>query len=122
MPLSRTVIEKRAVKAGVKASKRRHHLVSEEELLSLRVQIMPAVLRLVLGLLGIALLSASWFAWPSDSNIIQGLEAFIGVFALLFGMFGVRRTLSNVLDSFESVDLVEGILEVIGNAVSSVDL
>jgi hypothetical protein len=122
MPLSRTVIEKRAVKAGVKASKKRHHLVSEEELLSLRVQIMPAVLRLVLGLLGIALLSASWFAWPSDSNIIQGLEAFIGVFALLFGIFGVRRTLSNVLDSFESVDLVEGILEVIGNAVSSVDL
>jgi peptidoglycan/LPS O-acetylase OafA/YrhL len=122
MPLSRSVIEKRAVKAGVKASKKRHHLITENELLSLRVQTLPAILRIVLGLLGIALLSACWFAWPSDSNTVQGLEAFFGIFALLFGIFGIRRTLANVLDSFGSGDFVDAVLELIGEAVSSIDL
>ena len=45
MPLSRETLEKRAVTSGIKASKKRHHLVSEAELLALidRLNADPAV-------------------------------------------------------------------------------
>jgi hypothetical protein len=122
MPLSREILEKRAVQTGVKASKKRHHLVTEAELLALRVQTMPAILRISLALLGILLLAAAWFEWPSDSNAVQGIEAICGIFSIIFGIFGIRRTLSHLLDSFDAPDLVGGILKMIVEAVSNIDL
>lgn len=122
MPLSREILERRAIKAGVKASKKRHHLVSEQELLSLRVQTMAAWLRISVVLLGICLLAAGWFGWPSDSNTVQAIEAVSGVFAILFGSFGVRRTLSHIVDSIDAVDLVGSVLEAVVDAVSNIDL
>ena len=120
MPLSPETIKQRAVKTGVKASIKRDHLVTEQELLALRVQTMPAVLRVSLVLLGILLVAAGWFGWPSDSNAIQGLEAVVGILAILFGSFGIRRTLSHLLDSVDAVDLAGSILEMIADAVSSI--
>jgi hypothetical protein len=120
MPLSREIVEHRAIKAGVKASKKRHHLVSEQELLSLRVQTMPAWLRISLVLSGGALLASGWFGWPSESTAIQGMEAISGIFAILFGAFGVRRTLSHVVDSIDAVDLAGSVLEAVADAVSSI--
>lgn len=120
MPLTREIVEQRAIKAGVKASKKRHHIVSEQELLSLRVQTMPAWLRMTLVLLGAALLFSGWFGWPSDSNVVQGIEAVSGIFAILFGSFGVRRTLSHVVDSIDAVDLAGSVLEAVADAVSSI--
>lgn len=122
MPLSREKIERRAIKTGIKISKKRGHLVSEQELLSLRVQTMPAPLRISLVLLGIGLLASGWFAWPSDSNTIQGLEAVSGILLMGFGAFGIRRTLDRVLDSVDAVDLVGSILESVGDALSGLDL
>lgn len=122
MPLSREILEKRAVRTGVKASKKRHHLVTEAELLALRVQTMPAILRISLALLGILLLAAAWFGWPFASNTAQAIEVICGIFTLLFGIFGIRRTLSHLLDSWDASDLIGGILELIGEAVSNIDL
>lgn len=122
MPLSRETLEKRAVKSGVKASKKRHHLVSEEELLALRIQVMPWAWRAFLVLLGIALIAACWFAWPSDSWTVRSIEAFTGVLALLFGAFGIRRTLSNIFDYTSSAEGVGAILELVADAVSNIDL
>jgi hypothetical protein len=122
MPLSREIIEHRAIKAGVKASKKRHHVVSEQELLSLRVQTMPAWLRITLVLSGVTLLASGWFGWPSESNAIQGVEAVSGIFAILFGSFGVRRTLSNVVEAVDAVDLVGSVLEAVAEAVASISL
>jgi uncharacterized membrane protein len=62
MPVSRDLIERRAIRAGVKASKKRHHLISEQELLSLRVQTMSAWSRICLVIVGLLLIAASWFA------------------------------------------------------------
>lgn len=121
MPLSRETLEKRAVNTGVKASIKRHHVVSEQELLALRVQTMPAWLRITLVLLGIALVAAGWFGWPTDSNAIQGIEAVSGIFAILFGAIGIRRTLERVLDSLDATDAVGSILELIGDALSCID-
>jgi hypothetical protein len=122
MPLSRQTLEKRAVKAGVKASKKLDHVVTAEELLALRVQTMPAVLRILLVLGGALLIAAAWFAWPFDSNAAQALEVVTGIFAILFGAFGIRRTLSHVLDSVDGIDLAGSILEMIAEAVSNIDL
>lgn len=122
MPLDPEKIQRRAVKAGVKASKKRDHLVSEDELLDLRIQVMPVPFRAVLILSGVVLIGLGWCGWPSDSNAIQGLEAIAGVAAILFGTFGIRRTLSHVLDTTSSLDLVGTVLELIADAVSNLDL
>lgn len=121
MPLSREKIELRAIKTGIKTSKKRGHLVSEGELLSLRLQTMPAPLRVSLILLGIGLIASGWFAWPSDSNTTRGLEFVFGILLTAFGAFGIRRTLSRILDSVDAVDLAGSILESIGDALSDLD-
>jgi len=122
MPLSRETLEKRAVRTGIAASKKRHHLVSEEELLALRIQVMPWMWRAFLVLLGIALIAACWFGWPAQTEEFRELEAISGVFVILFGAFGIRKTLSNVFDSTSSLEGVGDILELIADAVVNIDL
>ncbi len=121
MPLSPETLKKRAVKTGVKASIKRHHVVNEQELLSLRVQTMSPLLRIALVLLGSGLIAAAWFAWPSTSTPVQMIETFSGILSILFGAFGIRRTLREVLDSLDAVDMVESILDLIGSALSGLD-
>jgi hypothetical protein len=122
MPLTRETLEKRAIKAGIKASKKRRHVISSEELLALRVQTMPAFLRVFLVLLGILLIAAAWSGWPPASNAIQGLEVLGGIFAILFGAFGIRRTLSRIIDSVDGIEITGHVLKVIVEAVSCIDL
>ncbi len=122
MPLSPEAIQARAVKTGVKASIKRDHLVTEQELLALRIQTMPAFLRISLVLAGILSVVFCWTGWPSDSLAVRVIEALCGVFAILFGSFGIRRTLSHLLDSIDAVDLAGSILEMIADAVSNIDL
>ena len=121
MPLSREIIERRAIKAGVKASKKRDHVVSEQELLSLRVQTMSAGFRIALAIGGILLIAACWFGWPAASDAARVTEAIGGAFAILFGAFGIRRTLSRVVDSIDGADLVDAALEAIGEVLSNLD-
>lgn len=116
------LFRKRAVEAGIHATKQLDHRLSERELRSLKVQVMPVLPRIVLGLLGaVAILSAAC-AWPSDSGVVQGSLAAGGVLALLFGIFGMRRTIGGIVDSIATDgvgDLVDTILESITDAVSS---
>ena len=122
MQISRELLERRAIKAGVKASKQRQHVVSEKELLALRVQTMGPWLRISLVLVGVGLIAAGWYGWPADSNVVQGLEAVAGILAILFGAFGIRRTLSQLVDSFDAPDLPGIVLEAIIAIVSEIDL
>jgi hypothetical protein len=122
MPLSREIIERRAIKAGVKASKQRHQVVSEKELLALRVQTMGPWLRISLVLVGVGLVASGWCGWPLESNVAQGLEAIGGILAILFGAFGIRRTLSQLVDSLGATDLPGIVLEAIFAIVSEIDL
>lgn len=116
------VIEKRAVKAGVMASKKLGHIVTPRELLSVRVQTMPVLFRIFLLLLGLMLMGSAWFGWPSDSNPVQALEFIGGIFSFVFGIFGVRRTLSNVVDALEPLEFAGQVIELIADAVSGIDL
>ena len=104
MPASKAKIENRAVKAAKKASKKRGHVLTGDELLSLRVQTMAAPLRIVLVLAGILSAAACWTGWPTGSFEIRALEGLAGFFLILFGIFGIRRTLSNVLDTIDLAD------------------
>lgn len=122
MPLSPDIIQKRAVKAGVKASKKRHHLVTREELLALKVQVLPTLPRILMGVTGLLLITFCCTSWPSDGISIRVLEGVSGGILLLFGTFGIRRTLGQVLDSCDAVDLVGSIIETVADAVSNIDL
>lgn len=121
MPLSPDIIQKRAVKAGVKASKKRHHLVTEKELLSLKVQIMPALPRILLVTSGSLLIIFCCISWPSADLVIRAVEAISGAILLIFGLFGIRRTLGELIDAGAS-DLIGAILEGIVEAVCNIDL
>ncbi len=121
MPLPLTSIRKRAVKAAVKASIKRHHLVSEEELLSLRVQVMPWLWRFFLMLLGATLVATCWYGWPFESSSARGLEAASGTLFFLFGAFGIRKTLSKILDTADAGNALESILDLASEALFSID-
>ncbi|RYD48156.1 MAG: hypothetical protein EOP85_04140 [Verrucomicrobiaceae bacterium] len=122
MPLRPESIEKRAVKAGVKASKKRHHLVTKEELLALKIQVMPALPRIILVTSGALLITFCCLSWPSADIFIRSLEGLSGAILLLIGAFGIRRTLESTLDSHDAVNLVGSILETVADAVSNIDL
>lgn len=109
-------LEKRAIKAGIRASKRRHHVVSKEELLKLKIQTLPDTLRGLLMIGGVVMIILAGAGWPFPNHqVLLGLG---GVASLICGIFGIRRSLETVLDSAEGAGtLLEGILSVIGSAV-----
>jgi hypothetical protein len=122
MPLRPDIIEKRAVKAGVKASKKLHHVVTEDELLSLKIQVMPALPRILMAIAGVLLITSCCLSWPSDDIVIRSVEGISGAVLLLFGAFGIRRTLEHTLDTLDSLDMVGSIIETVADAVSNIDL
>ncbi len=125
MKVDPVILRKRAVKAGVKASKRLHHVVTREELLAVRVQTMPATLRGLLIVVGTVILLAGWFGWPLESGWARFFEGVGGLLMMMFGIFGVRRTLSKVVEKVgDTVDptelvgaIIEGVVEVLGSVV-----
>ncbi len=115
-------IQRRAVKSGIKASKKRGHVLSVEELLDLRIQIIPFGIRAVMVVAGIASIIAACVEWPSASNAIQGLEAVSGILTICFGFFGVRRTLAELVGNLNPLDFAEAVVELIAHALSGIDL
>lgn len=118
--MTRTQLEKlrrRAIRTAVRRSRKLHHSLSRDEILSLRVQVTPGSVRILCGLLGLALILAACFTWPWGSLIAQVLEWIAGIFFLLFAIFGIRRTLRNTLDSLESFNMATELLDSIISAL-----
>lgn len=113
--------QERAVKAGIRAAKRQHHMLSEEELRALKVQVMPALPRVLMVVVGVAAIISAFSGWPWDEIGKQFMLGLSGLGSTCFGMFGVRRTVEGSLDALGNgaVDLLGAILEGIGNAISS---
>lgn len=118
MAISREVLEKRAVKKGVKVSRKIGHVVSEKELRRLKIQVLPTLPRLLMIVGGLSLILFCCVAWPWASTGVRILEGIGGALLTLFGCFGIRRTLGEILDAGAG-DVLGSILEVI---VDSVDL
>ncbi len=119
MPLSRETLEKRAVKAGVKAAVKQQRPLTKDELMELRVQSLSNGLRVFLVLSGAALIASAWFAWPYPNGAVRGVEIIAGLITFIFGLFGVRQTLSNLFDSHHGLALADVVVEIIAGIFSA---
>ncbi|GEP44815.1 hypothetical protein [Brevifollis gellanilyticus] len=107
---------KKIEKAGIRASIKEGHPLTEAELRDIKVQVLPSPLRIIFGVLGgiAGLLSFSSFMQDADG---QGfIWASVSLMLLLFGIFGVRRTLSRILDTMDAVDAAE----ILGHAIEGI--
>jgi len=113
-------LEQRAIQAGIRASKKRHHLVSMEELLKLKIQTMPVTLRGFLIVAGAVAILLAVIGWPLSADHHQVLLGIGGGVSVILGIFGIRRTFETIADAnaVEGIGaLLEGILSAIGSAV-----
>jgi hypothetical protein len=112
---------KRVEKAGVRKSLKEGHVLGKEDLLAMKVQIVPNYLRIVLGLGALVSGIFSWLYWTWDSpepGVLLGLTSLI---LFLFAVFGIRRTLSGILDGMDATSgaellgaAVEGVFSAVG--------
>ncbi|MES2594796.1 MAG: hypothetical protein V4662_05655 [Verrucomicrobiota bacterium] len=107
---------KKIEKAGIRASVKEGHPLTEAELRDIKVQVLPSPFRIILGVLGVVsgLLSIMNFSQDADGS--GAIWAVVSLAMLLFGIFGVRRTLSGILDSMDAVDAAE----ILGHAVDGI--
>ncbi|MCW1886384.1 hypothetical protein OKA04_16725 [Luteolibacter flavescens] len=113
-------IRKRAVKAGIREAKKQHHALDREEVLSLKVQMLHPLTRFLLGTIGIALIAGGGTGMVLDMSVAYAGMFGAGILLLVFSVYGVRRTLSDVLDHVvaeSAFALVESIVDSIGSAV-----
>jgi hypothetical protein len=107
-------------KAGVRESLRSGHLVTQEELLGLRIQIVPLTLRIAFGLMGAG---AAWACYVLAQAGDEGTAAAFGLasfFLLLMAVFGFKKTVEAVLDSASGAELIGIAIEGIAEIVSSI--
>jgi hypothetical protein len=115
-------LQQRAAKAGIRKAKRVHHVLSEQEVRALKVQVLPFLPRALIAVAGSAMIVAAVNGFPPSSNAGQACVGIGGGFVILFAIFGIRRTLSGILDNL-SPDVAGQILGgVIEAVVDKVDL
>jgi hypothetical protein len=108
-------------KAGVRQSLKAGHVLDQQELLSIKVQLIPAPVRILTGVLALAAGTGSWM-WSDEHPFGSIMLFLLAVLLLVFTIYGVRRTLSKIVDSWDAgsvADLlssaVEGITEGAGS-------
>lgn len=114
-------LQRRATKAGIKAARSRHHVLSAEEILSLKVQVVPALPRWAMGLTGIAMVAAGVTGTLVTSNTGQALLAIFGLFLGLFGLFGIKRSLEGIFDRISHEVASEIIDRTLATIIDAVD-
>lgn len=109
-------IRRRAVKAGIRRSRKLHHTLRREEILSLKVQVLPTLPRIVMGVSGTLLVVSACTGWPAEDGWIRGLEFIAGASLFLFSLLGVRRTLFEIADRL-STDALHSIVDSVVDAI-----
>jgi hypothetical protein len=92
----------RIEKAGIRASLRAGHPLSREELLDVEVQVMPLATRLLFVALAFGATWASYTLYSAGQIAWCIGFGFTAVLLLLFAIFGVRRTLSDIFDNMDA--------------------
>jgi hypothetical protein len=110
------LLAKRIQKAGISASKKEGHVLTEDELRNIKIQILPNPLRATFCLLGMISAGASYCCFTHDLDGYGIISAIMSILMILFGIFGVRRTLSRILDSMDAIDAAE----ILGHAVEGI--
>ena len=118
---------RRIEKAGIRASLRQGHVLTGPELRRVKIQVAPHPLRISLCLLGLLSGGGSYYCFTHDLAECGGGLAVLAVALFVFGVFGVRRSLSGILDSMDAVeatevlgDAAEGIASAIGSLLDGV--
>ena len=106
-------------KAAVRAAKKSDHLVTRDELLELRVQILPGSKRLIFGFLSLFLGCLAWVLSDLDYFWFSLLSGLSSVASLFFAVIGVRRTVSMALDGLDQAGS-QAILEMAVDAAAYV--
>jgi hypothetical protein len=107
---------KRVEKAGIRASMKQGHVLTESELRNIKIQILSNPTRAVFCLVGAISAGASYYCFNNDCESYGITLMIVSVVSLLFGIFGVRRTLSKTLDSIDIVDAGE----ILGHAAKGI--
>ncbi len=96
MNRKQTKLVKRVERAGVRNAKKTGHAPTPEELKQLKVQILPDWSRILLILTGI---SSATFGFLATQGITAVVLVLGGLLVIAFGIFGVRRTLDQILEA-----------------------
>jgi len=115
------IIRRRAIATGIRTARKVQHTLNREEILALRIQVLPIAHRIVMAVIAVLLAVSARFTWPFHSDLALTVELVASIILILFAIFGVRRTLSNALNklSFETAELV---IKSIFEAICSADL
>lgn len=111
-------LKKNGLKAGIKKSKKEGHVLSKEELLEMKVQVMPSLFRWISGILGVV--GIGYAVFVGEFSILFLL---LGLLLLVCGIYGYRKTLSKVVDGLGDVGgevVVEVIFDGVVGAVGSI--
>jgi hypothetical protein len=103
-------LQQRAAKAGIRKAKRVHHVLSEQEVRALKVQVLPFLPRALIAVAGSALIVAAVNGFPPSSSAGQACVGIGGGF------------LSGILDNLGpdvAGQILGGVIEAI---VDKVDL
>lgn len=111
---------KKVSRAGIRKSIKAGHVLSREELLALKVQVLPFYVRVLFFLGAVLAAYLSWLNYGVESFGYAFVEGLCSVLLFLFSLFGVRRTLHKITENLEPgsvVDLLGNALDVISSAV-----
>jgi hypothetical protein len=98
-------------------------LLGKDDLLAMKVQIVPNYLRIALGLGSVIAGVFSYLYWTWNEPVLGGLLALASLMLFLFAVFGIRRTLSNILDGMDATsggELLEAAVEGVFSAVGAI--
>jgi hypothetical protein len=114
---------KRVEKAGVRRSLETGHVLDRDELLAVKVQVMPDYLRIALAISSVATGVSSYLCWILEEPGGSVLLAMLAFFLFLFAVFGIKRTLSKILENLgdaASQEILGAAIEGIFSAVGSI--
>lgn len=114
---------KKIEKAGVRKSMKEGHLLDRGDLLAMKVQVMPSLLRITFGFGSLVIGVLSCLQWIWDKPGVALVLALVALFLLGFTIFGIRRTLSSILEGMDAAsagDLMEAAVEGICSAVGGI--
>ncbi len=109
-------ILRRAERAGLKLARKTGHIPTKEELLQMKVQIVPKGARWILFGTSVICAVSAWYFNTQDNTVAAPVLAVLSFALLVFSIFGIRRTLENLADHL----LVDAVSELIGATLGSV--
>jgi hypothetical protein len=117
-----TQLQRSIEKAAVRATLKSGHPITRDELLELRVQILPASKRLLFGFLTLVFGCLAWVLSDLDYFWFSLISSAASLLSLFFAVIGIRRTISLTLDSLDRAGtdaVIEVALEAAAHVISA---